>query len=199
MRHNRKFNHLSRTHSHRAAMLSNMACSLIRYKRITTTVAKAKSLRQYIEPIITKSKNDTTNSRRVAFSYLRDKEAVQELFKEVSVKVAERPGGYTRIIKLGARQDDGSAMCFIELVDFDENMAATAKKKARTRRAGRRSAGKEQISQAETVTEEAKPANESVEEAVPVAEESKVEAAAPAVEEPKAEEPAAEKEEPKAE
>src|SRR5574344_817742 len=121
MRHNKKFNHLSRTSSHRASMLANMACSLIRYKRITTTVAKAKALRKYVEPIITKCKDDTTNSRRVIFSYLKEKEAVKELFKEISVKVAERPGGYTRIIKLGTRQDDGAEMCFIELVDFDDN------------------------------------------------------------------------------
>lgn len=147
MRHNKKFNHLSRTASHRASMLANMACSLIRYKRITTTVAKAKALRKYVEPLVTKSKDDTTNSRRVVFSYLKDKEAVKELFKEISVKVAERPGGYTRIIKLGTRQDDGAAMCFIEFVDFDENMAKAVKKKSRTRRAGRRSGAKEQLSE----------------------------------------------------
>ena len=143
MRHNKKFNHLSRTASHRASMLANMACSLIRYKRITTTVAKAKALRKYVEPLVTKSKDDTTNSRRVVFSYLKDKEAVKELFKEISVKVAERPGGYTRIIKLGTR----AAMCFIEFVDFDENMAKAVKKKSRTRRAGRRSGAKEQLSE----------------------------------------------------
>lgn len=135
MRHNKKFNHLSRTASHRAAMLSNMACSLIMHKRITTTVAKAKALKKYVEPLITKSKQDTTNSRRVVFSYLKDKYAVTELFKEISVKVADRPGGYTRIIKTGIRKDDATSMCFIELVDFDENMAKTAKKKTtRTRR-----------------------------------------------------------------
>ena len=117
MRHGKKFNHLSRTASHRAAMLSNMACSLIKHKRITTTVAKAKALKKYVEPLITKSKNDTTNSRRVVFSYLQDKYAVTELFKEISEKVADRPGGYTR-----------------ELVDYDENMAKTKKKATRTRR-----------------------------------------------------------------
>mgnify|MGYP002675185290 CR=1 FL=1 len=154
MRHNKKFNHLSRTASHRASMLANMACSLIRHKRITTTVAKAKALRKYVEPIITKSKDDTTSSRRVVFSYLKDKEAVKELFKEISVKVAERPGGYTRIIKLGMRQDDGSDMCFIELVDFDENMANAPKKKTRTRRAGRRSASKEQLADSQEVAAE---------------------------------------------
>lgn len=157
MRHNKKFNHLSRTASHRASMLANMACSLIAYKRITTTVAKAKALRKYIEPLITKSKNDTTNSRRVVFSYLKNKEAVKELFKEVSVKVVDRPGGYTRIIKLGIRQDDASEMCFIELVDYDENMAKTsAKKTRRTRRAGSRktAAAKEQLNEAQESTAE---------------------------------------------
>lgn len=134
MRHNKKFNHLGRTATHRAAMLSNMACSLIKHKRITTTVAKAKALKKYVEPLITKSKNDTTNSRRVVFSYLQDKFAVTELFQEISVKVADRPGGYTRIIKTGFRQSDGADMCFIELVDYDENMAKTKKKATRTRR-----------------------------------------------------------------
>ena len=134
MRHNKKFNHLGRTATHRAAMLSNMACSLIKHKRISTTVAKAKALKKYVEPLITKSKNDTTNSRRVVFSYLQDKFAVTELFQEISVKVADRPGGYTRIIKTGFRQSDGADMCFIELVDYDENMAKTKKKATRTRR-----------------------------------------------------------------
>ena len=134
MRHNKKFNHLGRTATHRAAMLSNMACSLIKHKRITTTVAKAKALKKYVEPLITKSKNDTSNSRRVVFSYLQDKFAVTELFQEISVKVADRPGGYTRIIKTGFRQSDGADMCFIELVDYDENMAKTKKKATRTRR-----------------------------------------------------------------
>ena len=134
MRHNKKFNHLSRTASHRAAMLSNMACSLTKHKRITTTLAKAKALKKYVEPLITKSKNDTTNSRRVVFSYLQDKYAVTELFKEISVKVADRPGGYTRIIKTGFRPSDGADMCFIELVDYDEDMAKTKKKATRTRR-----------------------------------------------------------------
>ena len=134
MRHNKKLNHLGRTATHRAAMLSNMACALIKHKRITTTVAKAKALKKYVEPLITKSKNDTTNSRRVVFSYLQDKFAVTELFQEISVKVADRPGGYTRIIKTGFRQSDGADMCFIELVDYDENMAKTKKKATRTRR-----------------------------------------------------------------
>ena len=187
MRHNKKFNHLSRTASHRAAMLSNMACSLIKHKRITTTVAKAKALRKYVEPIITKSKNDTTHSRRVVFSYLQDKEAIKELFKEVSEKIGSRPGGYTRIIKLGQRQDDGAEMCFIELVDFDENMAKTEKKARRTRRGGRRAAEKpaEEVKAAEEVAEA--PA----EEAAPAAEEAPAEApaeeAAPTEEAPAAE------------
>ena len=135
MRHNKKFNHLGRTASHRNAMLANMACSLIKHKRITTTVAKAKALKKFVEPLITKSKDDTTNSRRVVFSNLQDKFAVTELFKEISVKVADRPGGYTRIIKTGHRLGDNAEMCFIELVDYDENMAKTAApKKTRTRR-----------------------------------------------------------------
>ncbi len=139
MRHNKKFNHLSRTASHRAAMLSNMAVSLIMHKRITTTLAKAKALKKYVEPLITKSKDDTTNSRRVVFSYLQDKDAIKELFKAVAEKVANRPGGYTRIIKLGTRKDDGAQICFIELVDFDENMAKTPKK-TRTRRSRKKAA-----------------------------------------------------------
>ena len=134
MRHNKKFNHLSRTASHRAAMLSNMACSLIKHKRITPTLAKAKALKMYVEPLITKSKNDSTNSRRVVFSYLQDKYAVTELFQVVAAKVGDRPGGYTRIIKTGFRASDAAEMCFIELVDFNDNMAKTEKKAKRTRR-----------------------------------------------------------------
>ena len=134
MRHNKKFNHLGRTASHRAAMLSNMAISLIMHKRITTTLAKAKALKKYVEPLITKSKEDTTNSRRVVFSYLQDKHAITELFTTISKAVADRPGGYTRIIKTGFRKGDMAPMCFIELVDFDENMAKTRKKAPRTRR-----------------------------------------------------------------
>ena len=145
MRHNKKFNHLGRTASHRSAMLSNMTCSLIKHKRITTTVAKAKALKKFVEPLITKSKDDTTNSRRVVFSNLQDKFAVTELFKEISVKVADRPGGYTRIIKTGHRLGDNAEMCFIELVDYDENMAkaATAKKATRTRRSKKSAAATE--------------------------------------------------------
>ena len=148
MRHNKKFNHLSRTASHRAALLSNMACSLIKHKRITTTLAKAKALKQYVEPLITKSKNDTTNSRRVVFSYLQDKYAVTELFQEISVKVADRPGGYTRILKTGFRQSDGADMCIIELVDYNENMAKTAKKATRTRRSRRSAAAEAPVAEA---------------------------------------------------
>ena len=140
MRHNKKFNHLSRTASHRSAMLSNMAVSLIMHKRITTTLAKAKALKKYVEPLITKCKEDTTNSRRVVFSYLQDKKAITELFTVISQKVADRPGGYTRIIKTGFRAGDAAPMCFIELVDFDENMAKTAKKAKRTRRSSKKAA-----------------------------------------------------------
>ena len=136
MRHNKKFNHLSRTAPHRAAMLSNMACSLIKHKRITTTLAKAKALKKYVEPLITKSKEDTMNSRRVVFSYLQDKKAVTELFTEVAQKISDRPGGYTRILKTGNRLGDNAKTCFIELVDYNENMlkAKTEKKQTRTRR-----------------------------------------------------------------
>ena len=134
MRHNKKFNHLGRTADHRQAMLANMAISLIMHKRITTTVAKAKALKKYVEPLITKAKEDSTNARRVVFSYLQNKYAIKELFGEVSAKVGDRPGGYTRIIKLGTRQGDAAPICFIELVDFDENMAKTATKKKSTRR-----------------------------------------------------------------
>ena len=139
MRHNKKFNHLGRTASHRKAMLSNMAISLIMHKRITTTVAKAKALKKYVEPLVTRSKDDTTNSRRVVFSYLQNKYAVTELFKTVAPKVGDRPGGYTRIIKLGSRQGDAADVCFIELVDFDENMAKAPKAAKKTRRSRRSS------------------------------------------------------------
>ena len=130
MRHNKKFNHLGRTASHRAAMLSNMASSLILHKRITTTLATAKALKTYVEPLITRSKEDTTNSRRVVFRYLQNKFAVTELFKVVAEKVGDRPGGYTRVIKLGTRRGDAAPIAFIELVDFDENMAKTPKAEA---------------------------------------------------------------------
>jgi len=136
MRHNKKINHLGRTHSHRDAMLSNMAVSLIKHKRIFTTLAKAKELRKYIEPLITKSKEDTTHSRRVVFQNLKDKYAVTELFKDISQKIGDRPGGYTRIIKTGNRLGDNASMCFIELVDYNELMLKDKKApaKAKTRR-----------------------------------------------------------------
>ena len=158
MRHNKKFNHLGRTADHRKAMLANLAISLIMHKRITTTVAKAKALKTYVEPLITRSKEDTTNSRRVVFRYLQNKEALKELFGVISTKVADRPGGYTRIIKLGFRQGDAAQMCFIELVDFDENMAKTVAKKKSTRRS-RKSTKAEAAPAAETAVEEA-PATE---------------------------------------
>lgn len=142
MRHRKKFNHLSRTASHRKAMLSNMAASLIMHKRIRTTVAKAKALRVYVEPLITRSKEDTTHQRRMVFRKLQNKVAVAELFREVSMKVADRPGGYTRIIKLGKRLGDNADMAMIELVDFNENLLTDDKKtstKAKsTRRRGRK-------------------------------------------------------------
>jgi len=143
MRHRKKFNHLSRKSAHRKAMLANMATSLIMHKRINTTVAKAKALRTYIEPLITRSKEDTTHSRRVVFSYLQSKEAITELFREISVKVADRPGGYTRIIKIGNRLGDNAEMCMMELVDFNENLlgekdAKKAKPARRRRRGGKK-------------------------------------------------------------
>ena len=156
MRHGKKFNHLSRTADHRQAMLANMAISLIMHKRITTTVAKAKALKKYVEPLITKAKDDSTNSRRVVFSYLQNKEAIKELFSAVSEKVGDRPGGYTRIIKLGTRQGDAAQVCFIELVDFDPEMAKDTKKKS-TRRSRKSSAAK---AEAAAPAEEAAPAAE---------------------------------------
>jgi len=141
MRHNKKFNHLGRTSSHRKAMLSNMANSLIFHKRITTTVAKAKALRIYVEPLITKAKDDATHSRRVVFEYLKSKTAVAMLFRDVAEKVGDRPGGYTRILKTGNRQGDNAEMCIIELVDFNESMLAAKEAKAkaaRSRRGGKK-------------------------------------------------------------
>ena len=155
MRHNKKFNHLGRTADHRKAMLANMAISLIMHKRITTTLAKAKALKMYVEPLITRSKNDTTTSRRVVFRYLQNKYAVTELFKEISAKVADRPGGYTRIIKLGIRKGDAAQIAFIELVDFDENMAKTAKAGKKTRRS-RKAAPKAEAPVEAPAAEEAK-------------------------------------------
>ncbi|PKP13701.1 MAG: 50S ribosomal protein L17 [Bacteroidetes bacterium HGW-Bacteroidetes-3] len=137
MRHGKKFNHLGRKTAHRKSMFANMACSLIEHKRINTTVAKAKALRQFVEPLITKSKDDTTHNRRVVFSYLRNKFMVTELFKEVSVKVADRPGGYLRIIKLGSRQGDNAPMAMIELVDYNPNYNPNNKAKKKTTRRGK--------------------------------------------------------------
>ena len=138
MRHNKKFNHLGRKTAHRKAMLANMASSLIQYKRIATTLAKAKALQLYVEPLLTKSKEDTTHSRRTVFSYLQNKEVITELFQNIAQKIADRPGGYTRILRTGNRQGDNAEMCIIELVDYNENMLKEklAKKAARTRRAG---------------------------------------------------------------
>jgi large subunit ribosomal protein L17 len=139
MRHGKKFNHLSRQKGHRAAMLANMACSLIEHKRINTTVAKAKALKQFVEPLITKSKEDTTHNRRICFAYLRSKYAVTDLFRDVAAKVGDRPGGYTRIIKVGNRLGDNADMAMIELVDFNElyNGGKKEEKKAKSRRGGK--------------------------------------------------------------
>ncbi len=161
MRHNKKFNHLGRTASHRKSMLANMAISLIMHKRITTTLAKAKALKTYVEPLITRSKEDTTNSRRVVFSYLQNKEALKELFSTVSAKVGDRPGGYTRIIKLGTRKGDAAPIAFIELVDFNEDMAKTETKKKSTRRSRKSSKSEAPVAEApaaeETVVAEEAP------------------------------------------
>jgi ribosomal protein L17 len=199
MRHNNKINHLGRTYAHREAMLSNMACSLIMHKRIFTTVAKAKELRKYVEPLITKSKSDTTHSRRLAFQNLRDKYAVTELFKEVSTKIGDRPGGYTRIIKTGNRLGDNASMCFIELVDYNELMLKETKKAvAKTTRRSRRGGAKAETTVAEKPAVEKVeapvaevPAVEEVVAELPVVEEEVV-AELPVVEEPAAETPAAE-------
>ena len=163
MRHNKKFNHLGRTADHRRAMLANMAISLIMHKRITTTLAKAKALKKFVEPLITRAKNDTTTSRRVVFRYLQNKYAVKELFGAVAEKVGNRPGGYTRIIKLGTRQGDAAEIAFIELVDFDENMAKTSKAAAKKTRRSRKA-------KAEETPAEAAPATEAPAEEAPKAE-----------------------------
>jgi large subunit ribosomal protein L17 len=155
MRHQKAINHLGRTSTHRKAMLANMASSLIKHKRISTTIAKAKVLRGYVEPLITRAKSDSTHSRRVVFSYLQDKEAVAELFRDISVKVADRPGGYVRILKTGFRLGDNADMCIIELVDYNENLLtakeATAKKATRRRKP----AAKKSETDAEVVEEKA--------------------------------------------
>lgn len=201
MRHRKKFNHLSRTRAHRRAMLANMGSSLILHKRINTTLAKAKALRSYIEPIITKSKNDTTHSRRIVFSMLQDKDAVNELFRDVSVKVAERPGGYTRILKIGNRLGDNAEMAMMELVDYNENLLAEkeeARGKSTRRGTGRRRGGKKKSTteqSAEPKTQEAPKKEEPVKEEKT---ESKAEAKTEEKESPKSEAKDQEKEEPSA-
>ena len=165
MRHNKSFNHLSRKKAHRDALLANMTISLIKHKRIFTTLAKAKALRVYAEPLITRSKEDSMANRRLVFSYLQNKEAVTELFREISQKIADRPGGYTRILKTGNRLGDNAKTCFIELVDYNENMLKTkeAKKTTRTRRSRKAAApAAEAPAAAETPAAEA-PAAESAE------------------------------------
>ncbi|WP_374949979.1 50S ribosomal protein L17 [Mucilaginibacter sp.] len=179
MRHGRKVNHLGRTDSHRKAMMSNMASSLILHKRITTTLAKAKALRGYVEPLLTKSKNDTTHSRRTVFSYLQDKDTTNILFREIAAKIANRPGGYTRIVKLENRLGDNAEMAIIELVDYNtvygKDVAAKSEKKSTRRRGG---AGK-----AKTATETAAPVAEETVADAPVAE-ATPEAETPATETP---------------
>ena len=154
MRHGKKFNHLGRTASHRKALLSNMACSLIEHKRINTTVAKAKALRVYVEPLLTKAKEDTTHNRRTVFSYLQNKEAVTELFRTIAPKIAERNGGYCRIIKTGFRLGDGADTAMIELVDFNELYSAKSDAKKTTRRSRRSSSSKKETSEATEVKAE---------------------------------------------
>ena len=200
MRHGKKVNHLSRKKGHRRSLLSNMACSLIEHKSINTTLAKAKALRVYVEPLLTKSKTDSTHSRRTVFSYLQDKDVVAELFREVAPKIATRNGGYTRIIRTGYRLGDNAEMCMIELVDFNEvyTKEAATKTTRRSRRGGKKSTNAETSIEEAVVTEE--PTTEATEE---TAAEATEEPAAEATEEPAAEateEPAAEAtEEPKAE
>ena len=156
MRHNKKFNHLGRTKSHREALLANMTVSLIKAKRITTTVAKAKALRVYAEPIINKAKEDSTNNRRIVFSYLQDKEAVKELFGEIATKIANRPGGYLRILKLGNRLGDNAATALIEFVDYNENLLKeTVEKKAKTRRSRAKKSATAEAPAAEAAATEA--------------------------------------------
>ena len=208
MRHRKSFNHLGRTSSHRKAMLSNMATSLIMHKRINTTLAKAKALRIYVEPLITKAKEDTTHSRRVVFSYLQDKNAVSELFREISTKVGDRPGGYTRIIKLGNRLGDNADMAMIELVDYNELMLSEAKSKkaksTRRRRGGKKKVTTETpVAEATTAVEEAaveeKKEEPKAKKETKAKEEPKAEAKEAAKEESKAEDKAEDKAEPKAE
>ncbi len=203
MRHKKSFNHLGRKTGHRKAMLSNMACSLIKHKRIETTTAKAKALKRYIEPLITRSKDDSTHARRVVFSYLQDKETVAELFRDVAAKVGDRPGGYTRIIKLGHRLGDNADMCIIELVDFNETLlaekAATKKSTSRRRRGAKKKTEEAPAAVATTEVVEAVAEEAVAEEVVEVVAEETV-AEEPVAEAEEAEEkPAEEKKEDKAE
>ncbi len=159
MRHRKKFNHLGRKKAHRKAMLSNMAISLIEHKRINTTVAKAKALRSFVEPIINRAKEDTTHSRRMVFKQLQNKEAVSELFREISQKISDREGGYTRILKTGTRLGDNAEMCFIELVDYNDNYTsekAQKSKRKRTRRAGKKTVEEQAVVTEETLADEVK-------------------------------------------
>jgi large subunit ribosomal protein L17 len=190
MRHGKKFNHLGRKSAHRKAMLSNMACSLIEHKRITTTVAKAKELRKFVEPLVNRSKDDTTHSRRVCFSYLGNKHAVTELFREVGPKVTTREGGFTRIIRTGNRLGDNAEMCLIELVDFNEIYGREEKKKTRrSRRGGAKTTAP--AAAAAPAVEEAVIVEETTDEpTAPVAEEAPVVEEAPAAEEASASEEA---------
>ena len=175
MRHNKAINHLGRKSGHRKALLANMATSLILHKRIQTTVAKAKALKSYVEPLITKSKEDTTHSRRVVFSYLKNKYAVTELFREIAPKIADRPGGYTRVLKTGFRQGDGADMALIELVDFNEAALASGKPEAK-KTATRRSRSRKSAATAEAPKAEEAAAEETAQEA-PAAETPAAEAA----------------------
>ena len=202
MRHGKKFPHLGRKTAHRKYMLANMACSLIEHKSINTTLAKAKALKLFIEPIITKSKNDSTHNRRIAFKYLRDKNAVNELFREISVKVGDRPGGYTRVIKLGNRLGDNASMALIELVDYNELYSTN--KPERRRRRKRKKSNEPIISKKENTEEDIvedpavkEPATEEVAAEEPPAEEPPAEE--PPAEEPPAEEPATEEKDDKKE
>ena len=162
MRHGKKFNHLSRKSAHRKAMLANMACSLIEHKRIKTTLAKAKALRVYVEPLITKSKDDTTHSRRTVFSYLKQKEAITELFGDVATKVADRPGGYTRILKLSNRLGDNAQMAFIELVDYNEDYTTDKPKRKKARRTKKKAIENVALAVEEAIVVEETPATEDV-------------------------------------
>lgn len=155
MRHNKKINHLGRTSSHRQALLSNMACSLILHKRIQTTLAKAKALKIYVEPLLTKAKNDTTHSRRTVFSYLRRKEIVAEMFSDVAEKIANRPGGYTRILKLGNRLGDNAEMCIIELVDYNTTYTEVKKEEVKKTTRRRKPSTKKEDAPVAAVTEQA--------------------------------------------